>query len=80
MDLSNDIKDELTSDLEQLLLDQNAEIGVLLKIILQGYTNKAAPVEEVIQIISNFADALILKSPEAALSFRKEVEEKTNND
>ena len=72
--------EETREDVEQLLFDQNAEIGVLIKIILDGVKKGMATSEEVIKVIDEFADSLIAKSPEAALQFRKEVNEKVRDE
>lgn len=72
--------EETRADVEQLLLDQNAELGVLLKIVLQGADRPGVSDEEVFEVLNDLADSLIMKSPEAALQFRKDVEAELEKD
>lgn len=65
---------EAKEDVDALLRDQNAEIGVLLKIIIQGRNKPGVTIDEVFQVLEEFSDSMIAKSPEAALEFRRDVE------
>lgn len=61
-------------DMEQVVEEDRAHLGVVLKIFIDGYKSRLMGAEDTLKLIETLADTLIDKSPEAALEMRIQID------